>query len=126
MPQIAALTIGTDTFKPFKRIADGVIFNNTANSPSVAVAPTLISQTVAPQQVDGVYRVKLNINVPVTCDSGVECSDVSVKSILRFKGEFLIPATSDATSRSELLELVKQALGNSELGVTVSNLESFY
>lgn len=127
MPQITALTIGTDTFKPFSRVSDGVVFNNTAASPSVSTAPTLISQTVAPKNSqDGMYRVKVNINLPVTCDSEVACLDVTVKNILRAKVEFIIPASSALESREKILALTVAALANTQLATTVEDLESFY
>lgn len=127
MPQIAALTIGTDTYKPFSRVSDGVVFNNTVDSPSVAVAPTLISQTIAPKNPqDGMYRVKVNINLPVTCESADACLDVSVKNIVRAKVEFIIPATSNVTNREKILTLVKDALANGALSDTIVDLESFY
>lgn len=126
MPQIAALTIGTSTYTPFTRVTDGVAFNDVANAASVAVAPTLISQTVVPKQRDGVYRVKLNINTPVTCATNVECADTAVKSVLRFKGEFLLPATSTQAEREAILALVSNALTEVSIKSTVENLESFY
>lgn len=126
MPQIAALTIGTKTYNPFTRVTDGVAFNDVASAASVAVAPTLISQTVAPKQRDGIYRVKLNINTPVTCETSVECANTEIKSVLRFKGEFLLPATSTLAEREALLTLVSDALAEVSIGSTVKNLESFY
>lgn len=127
MPVITELTIGTAKFKPFSRVADGVVFNNTAASPSVSTAPSLISQTVAPKNpLDGMYRVKVNINLPITCESADTCLDVSVKNILRAKMEFIIPASSALASRSELLKLAKDSLANASLAATVESLESFY
>lgn len=127
MPQIAALTIGSDTYKPFNRVDSGVVFNNTADSPSIAVAPTLISQTIAPKNsLDGVYRVKVNVNLPVTCESADACLDISVKNVIRAKVEFIIPATSGLANRTKILTLVKDALANTAISDTIVELESFY
>lgn len=147
MPTFANIVIAdgkatpvTHTFVPGSEDPKGV-FNHVEINSTSAIGSNILRASLASPPVtkgagsastaDRVYRVKVNLAIPVlevtspTTSTGIQPAP-TVAYVLRANVEFILPERSSAAERTDLRILLRNALGNNQIVPLVDALQSLY
>lgn len=132
MPAIQPLTLvdnspaGSAVFDPFSTSNDSAVWRNTSGGVPIGYSTVSITKK-EPQNANGVFRVRLTVNVP-TLESvlGATASGFAPAPTLAYSEkaniEFLLPARCSLIERQKLLTLVQSALADAQITNAISDL----
>lgn len=129
MPSLQPLTLGTVTMTPVNVDRNNVAQFRDQASGVPAGYPSMMSSVTEPSKGSQVYRVKLQFAKPRLnqfTEPGSSMSTTRVEGIARCHLEFILPSQGTEDERTELIDLVRNALADINVQKTVLKLEHFY